>query len=340
MRRVLPLAALIVCAVFARCGELPNEYSHGHLRYTLGWPDGWASEISEDARYGVQYLTKTGAESVNVQVLYVSTPRLDDAKVKQVADSLAARNPATQTLVSEKVLELTGGNGLQREYTGTSGETVSRSLARYVSTVDGLFILLGTTPASQSEAHWQQIGAILASFKHESISGGTPAQYAQPAGPAPAPGDGEQPDDGEPAAYAVNIPDGWTSDVLKKQEGTLMRIAPPETTGIWVEIGQVAMGTMDRGQLQQMAAVLAVGNPLLASAIRGGELMVYDGVGRAVAYSGNVAGTPYRSLVHLISRGESLYVVIGSAPDSVDDATWQHVLETVRSFSPSEAAGG
>lgn len=328
------LAGTLLLAAYARTETLPNHYHHEHLRYSIGWPDGWESRLPEDARYGVQYLTAPGMPGVDVQLLYVSTPRLQPDKLQAVADSLAERNPATQTLVSEQVLELTGGAGVQREYTGLAAEMPCRSLARFVSTVDGLFILIGKAPATGSEAAWAQIGQILASFTHDSLGEGGEAAYVTPAGPSPAP---QTPSPTPAPAYTITIPQGWTRQQSEGPAGRLLRLSGG--ANLSVELGSASMGTLTQDQLQQIAAALSIGNPLLATSITESELRVHEGIGRAVAYSGQSGDTPYRALMHLISRGGNLYIVVGSAPDTVADADWHTVVDTVRSFTPTPPAG-
>ena len=92
--------------------------------------------------------------------------------------------------------------------------------------------------------------------------------------------------------------------------------------------------------LQQIAAALSIGNPLLATSITESELRVHEGIGRAVAYSGQSGDTPCRALMHLISRAGTLYIVVGFAPDTVADADWHTVVDTVRSFTPTQPGGG
>ncbi len=328
------LAGTLLLAACARTATLPNQYHHEHLRYTINWPDGWESRLPEDARYGVQYLTATGAPGVDVQLLYVSTPRLQPEKLQAVADSLAERNPATRTLVSEQALELTGGAGLQREYTGLAAEVPCRSLARFVSTVDGLFILIGKAPATGGDAAWAQVGEILASFSHDSLGEGGGAVYAGPAGPSPAP---QTPSPTTAPAYTITIPEGWTSEPGEGTAGRLLRLGGG--ANLSVELGSASMGALTQEQLQQIAAALSIANPLLATRITESELRVHEGIGRAVAYSGRSGDTPYRTLMHLISRGANLYIVIGAAPDTVTDADWHTVVDTVRSFTPTQPGG-
>jgi len=335
IQRVVLLAGALLLAGCLSAATLPNHYHHEHLRYSIGWPEGWESQLPEDARYGVQYLTAPGIPGVDVQLLYVSTPRLEFEKLQKVADSLAERNPATQTLVSEQVLELTGGAGLQREYTGVGAEAPCRSLARFVSTVDGLFILIGKAPATGSQAAWAQIGQILGSFTHDSLGEGGEAAYATPAGPPPAP---QTPSPTPPPAYTITIPEGWTSEPSEAAAGRLLRLSGG--ANLSVELGSASMGALTQEQLQQIAAALSIGNPLLATSITESELRVHEGIGRAVAYSGQSGDTPCRALMHLISRAGTLYIVVGFAPDTVADADWHTVVDTVRSFTPTQPGGG
>ncbi len=337
-RLVLPVMTTLL-AIGLRAAELPHRYDHEQLRYTISWPDGWRSELPEDARYGVQYLSKVDATGFGVQLLYLSTPRIDEEKLKAVASSLAERNPATQTQTAEQVLELTGGTGLQREYTGVSGEAPSRSLARYISTIDGLFILIGTMPASGNDAEWQEIVTIVGSFAHAGLGGVGAPQYAAPAGPAAAPDEQSGPAaSGADLISTITIPEGWTDETLDAENSTRLRLKGEAGSGLFVELGRVPMAPLSGEQLEQMTVVLSIGNPLLSQLIRSGELAVHEGAGVAAAFSGLSGETPYRVLMHLVSRADGLYVVIGAAPDSVAEADWDQVVGTVRSFRPPAVA--
>lgn len=333
-------AGALLLAVCAHTATLPDQYHHEHLRYTIAWPGGWESELPDDVRYGVQYLKAAGAPGVDVQLLYVSTPRLPEEKLRKVADSLAERNPATRALVTEQMLDLAGGTGLQREYTGDADEGPCRSLARFVSTVDGLFILIGKVPATASEAAWAQVGDILGSFTHDSLGETEDAAYVDPAGPAPAPPTLPTAPQMVPAlSYTINTPEGWTSEPSESASGRLLRLSGGAGTGLCVELGRVPMGALTQEQLGQMAVALSVGNPLLATLIAESELRVHEGIGRAIAYSGRSGDTPHRALMHLIARAGDLYIVVGFAPDTVADADWQEVVDSVRSFAPAQVVG-
>ena len=54
IQRVVLLAGALLLAGCLSAATLPNHYHHEHLRYSIGWPEGWESELPEDARYGVQ----------------------------------------------------------------------------------------------------------------------------------------------------------------------------------------------------------------------------------------------------------------------------------------------
>ena len=174
-----------------------NTWRNDKLHYTLKWPDSWSQDRSNLGRYGLQRLLKNEAPGVQIQVLNMPTGVLAAEQLAQVAAAMAKSNPAMQEKVSEESGELGGATGIAAVYNGQQDGEAVRTLAHFISTADGLFVLVGITPQQTADQHWEEIGRIVGSFRYGLDQTEPEDGTKQPQTPT------------EPVTYSLQVPEGW-----------------------------------------------------------------------------------------------------------------------------------
>lgn len=299
-----------------------NTWRNDRLHYTLKWPDSWSQDRSNLGRYGLQRLLKNEAPGVQIQVLNMPAGVLAAEQLAQVAAAMAKNNPAMQEKVSEESGELGGATGIVAVYNGEQDGEAVRTLAHFISTGDGLFVLVGITPQQTADKHWEEIGQIVGSFRYGL--------------------DQTEPQDGtkqpEPVTYSLQAPEGWTRRSTGAQIGVIERLQRADNPTFFITIGRAGLPQLSLQQLEQLAAACAVGNPLMQQQVAAGPLESDRGTALAVTFSGTNGIALCKSLAYYISTGAELFVVVATAPADAAPADWNELAAIVGSFRPGPPA--
>jgi len=306
-----------------------NTWRNDKLHYTLKWPDSWSQDRSNLGRYGLQRLLKNEAPGVQIQVLNMPAGMLAAEQLAQVAAAMAKNNPAMQEKVSEESGELGGATGIVAVYNGEQDGEPVRTLAHFISTGDGLFVLVGITPQQTADKHWEEIGQIVGSFGYGL--------------------DQTEPQDGttqpEPVTYSLQAPEGWTRRSTGagyprqgRGWGVIERLQRADNPAFFITIGRARLPHLTLQQLEQLAAACAVGNPLMQQQVAASPLELDRGTALAVTFSGTNGIALCKSLAYYISTDDELFVVVATAPADAAQADWNELAAIVGSFQPGPQA--
>ena len=317
-----------------------NAWRNDKLHYTLKWPDSWSQDRSNLGRYGLQRLLKNQAPGVQIQVLNMPTGVLAAEQLAQVAAAMAKNNPAMQEKVSEESGELGGATGIAAVYNGQQDGEAVRTLAHFISTADGLFVLVGITPQQTADRHWEEVGQIVGSFRYGLDQTEPEDGTKQPQTPT------------EPVTYSLQVPEGWTrrttgagypgvptpKEWVRRGWGVIERLQRADDPAFFITIGRARLPHLSLQQLEQLAAVSAVGNPLMQQQVAAGPLESDRGTALAVTFSGTNGLALCKSLAYYLSAGEELFVVVATAPADAAQADWNELAAIVGSFQPGPPA--
>ena len=366
MTRVLTFMALLICALLCSiCGadetatatEAQDETAdwkervNPRLHYSIKWPRGWDEDRTRVGLYGMQRLVKMDPEGAQVQVLHMPTGLLSAEKLAKVVAAMAKANPATKERLSEEALELDGRAGLAATYNGQQEGRAVKTLAHFISTESGLFVLLGIMPAEQamisptqgwrlspSTADWDEMTQIVRSFRYDPALQET--DKPPPADPVPQPPTGTTPPVATPPAagaappYTISIPEGWDTEEPGAEAGPVKRFTKAGAEAVIVEIGHAWVPQMSLQELEQFAALNSIGNPLLRQKMYSSSVVFAAGPGLVAAFTGSDGTQECRSLVKYVSTASGLFVMAGRAPADVSADDWKEVVAIVGSFHP------
>ncbi len=303
-----------------------NTWRNDRLHYTLKWPDGWSQDRSNLGHYGLQRLLRNEAPGVQIQVLNMPTGVLTAEQLAQVVAAMAKNNPAMQEKVSEESGELGGATGIAAVYNGQQDGEAVRTLGHFISTADGLFVLVGITPQQTADQHWEEIGRIIGSFRYGLDQTDPQVETKQPQPPT------------EPVTYSLHAPDGWTRRATGAEIGVVERLQRADSPAFFITIGRARLPQFSLQQLEQLAAACAVGNPLMQQQVAAGPLESERGTALAVTFSGSNGLALCKSLAYYLSTGDELYVVVATAPADAAQADWNELAAIVASFQPGPPA--
>ena len=362
MTRVLTFMALLICALLCSiCGadetatatEAQDETAdwkervNPRLHYSIKWPRGWDEDRTRVGLYGMQRLVKMDPEGAQVQVLHMPTGLLSAEKLAKVAAAMAKANPAMAEKLgdkrhpfSEEALEVDGRVGLAATYNGQQEGRAVKTLAHFISTESGLFVLLGIMPAEQAmtsptetTADWDEMTQIVRSFRYdptlqETATAPTPTE--PPTGTTPPAA--TPPASGGVPEYTVSVPEGWDTEQAGPEAGFLKRFTKAGAEAVVVEIGHAWVPQMSAPQLEQFVALNSMGNPLLRQKVHSSSVVFVAGMGLVAAFVGSDGKQECRSLVKYVSTASGLFVIAGRAPADVSADDWKEVVAIVGSF--------
>jgi hypothetical protein len=345
MRNLRTVAALLIGAVL--CGSCAADESGGvpesqaetaawqkwenpGLHYRIRWPDGWNNDLTRIGLYGMQRLVKADPPGAQVQVLQMPTGLLSGNKLAQVAAAMARANPAMAEKLAEAQLALDGQTGLAATYSGQQEGRAVKTLAHFISTQTGLFVVLGIMPADEAEiaAEWDEMARIVAGFTYDP----TLQETAKPTEPEPETATPAVAGEGE-LQYTVGVPEGWREETVEV-DGLLKQLRKADDGTQVVAIGHARVPQMAAPQLEEFVALNSLANPLLRDKLRTSTVVFSHGIGLVAAYAGSDGLQECRVLVKYISTPGGLFVVIGRAPEQTSEDDWQAVVGIVNSFQP------